>query len=829
MTQQPPGTATRGDPPATDPPRAPRRTDARLLLPAAATWAAAWLALAGAAGRSDAAAFAAVLAAVGGLGVASVLTRAGRPGKPRVAARVVVAALLCAAGAAASSALRVAALEAGPVRDLAGARAGVIADLVVTGDPRRRAAAPGGAPWRGDTVVVPARIEAVTGRGRTTRVRSPVVVLAEDARWLARAPSERVRAQGRLAPPSRADGTAAVLRATGPPQVLAGPDRLQRTAGRLRAGLRAAVAGLPPAERGLVPGLVVGDTGAALPEVEEDFRTAGLTHLTAVSGANVAIVVGAAVLLARAAGVPGRAVAGLGGLVLLAFVVVARPQPSVLRAGVMGLVVLLSLGTGRRRAALPALAASVVVLVLLDPWLARSWGFALSVLATLALVLLAPGWTAALAAALERHRARWAGTSVRDPPSRAVRAGAAALAVPFAAQAVCAPLVVLLSGQVSLVAVPANVLVAPAVAPATVFGALATAAAPVSPTVAGWFGAAAGWPARWIVGVAAEASDVPYAAVPWPSGLGGALALAAVTVVAVAVGRRAGWRVPVGLLVTGTVVGAAAALHPGWPPRNWVLVACAVGQGDALVLPAGPGAAVVIDTGPDPRVVDRCLDALGVRRVPVLVLTHFHADHGGGLAGVADGRPVGEVVVSPLRDPPDQAARVEAWARAAGVPVRVAAPGETGAAGAASWRVLWPPGPVMPAALEGSAPNNASVALLAEVGGVRLLLAGDLEPAAQRRLRRAYPALRADVLKVPHHGSRLQDPALLTGLRGRVAVVAVGEGNDYGHPAPATLGLLARAGVAVARTDADGDVAVVGGADGSLRIVRRGPPAVAPP
>ncbi len=277
---------------------------------------------------------------------------------------------------------------------------------------------------------------------------------------------------------------------------------MQRAAGHLRAGLREAVAGLPAAERGLVPGLVVGDTAAMPVELEQDFRTAGLTHLTAVSGANLVIVVGFALYVGRWLGFRVRWLPALGALALVGFVVLARPQPSVLRAAAMGLVGLAALATGRRRGSLAALAAAMLALLLLDPWLARSYGFALSVLATAGLLLIAPGWT------------RW--MCARRVPAPLAQA----LAVPAAAQVACAPVVALLSGQVSLVAVPANLLVAPAVAPATVLGVLATLAGAVSDPAARAFGWLAGLPAWWIVTVAQRAAAVPDAAVAWPSSAG---------------------------------------------------------------------------------------------------------------------------------------------------------------------------------------------------------------------------------------------------------------------------------------------------------------------
>ena len=261
-------------------------------------------------------------------------------------------------------------------------------------------------------------------------------------------------------------------------------------------------------------------------------RTTGLTHLSAVSGANFTLVCGTVLLVLTALGagrVPRLAVAALAAV---GFVVLARPEPSVLRAAAMGLVGLVGLAGSRRAAGVPALAVAVVLLCVLDPWLSRSAGFALSVLATGGLLLLAGPWTRTLARALPL----WA---------------AAAVAVPLAAQAVCSPVTVLLTPQLSLVAVPANVLVAPAVAPATVLGVVAALLAPVWPQGAAGVAWLGGWAVRWIALVARRGADLPHAAVPWPEGVGGAALLAGVTVLVAARGgaggapARAGRRRPV--------------------------------------------------------------------------------------------------------------------------------------------------------------------------------------------------------------------------------------------------------------------------------------------
>lgn len=248
------------------------------------------------------------------------------------------------------------------------------------------------------------------------------------------------------------------------------------------------------------------------------------------------------------------------------------------------------------------------------------------------------------------------------------------------------------------------------------------------------------------------------------------------------------------------------------------MVMCDVGQGDALVLNAGGGAAVVVDAGPEPSPVDRCLDDLGVQEVPLVVLTHFHADHVDGLAGVLSDRPVGQVEVSPLADPPQG---VDLVREVLGGAPTVSPYGCPRRVGQVLLQPLWPPpGAPTVGPGDGSTANDASVVLLAEVRGVRLLLTGDLKPPGQGALARAFPGLEADVLKVPHHGSGTQDLDWLTSLGAEVALVSVGADNDYGHPAADLLASLEAAGTDTWRTDLDGQVAVVV-QDGEVAVVAR--------
>ncbi|HEU5265538.1 MAG TPA: ComEC/Rec2 family competence protein, partial [Jatrophihabitans sp.] len=416
-------------------------TDGRLAVGAVAAWLAALECLHRSAGVVLWVALAAVGTAVGLL-FAPPFRRRRWVAASALAAFCVAMVLIPLAG-------RISHARASPLVALARQRAAVTLTATVDADPVVLAAkGPGGAP----RVAVEANAAAVVARGRAVPAEGAVVVLADATAWRATLPGQRVRVDGTLAPELDGGVLSVTLFARSPPQRLAAPPWWQRAAARVRVALRQASAGLPAAERGLLPGLVDGDTSNLDPVLAERFRLAGLTHLVAVSGTNCSIVVGAVLLVLRRARARPWLAAVVGALVLTMFVVVARPSPSVLRAALMAAIALASLATGRPRSALPALSAVSLGLLLWDPTLAASASFAMSVLATAALLVIAPGW----AQALRNHR---------------IPVGVAeSIAVAAAAHVVTAPVVAAISGRVSLVAIPANVLAEPAVAVTTVLG-----------------------------------------------------------------------------------------------------------------------------------------------------------------------------------------------------------------------------------------------------------------------------------------------------------------------------------------------------------------------
>lgn len=323
----------------------------------------------------------------------------------------------------------------------------------------------------------------------------------------------------RITRPTRRDLTVAVLTATGPPS-RGTAAAVYRAAHRVRARFATTAAQVLPAEQAaMLPALVLGDTSAVTAATGREFRAAGLTHLMAVSGANVTIVCGAMLFAARLIGP--RAAVMLAAIVLVAFVIVVQPTASVLRAAVMGAIALLGLLSARRRQAIPSLAASVLVLLAVAPQLAVDVGFALSVVATAALVVVAPVWSARLVAR------GWP-----KPLSDAV-------CVAWAAQVVTAPLIAAISGRLSLVSAVANLAVAALVAPITVVGSAAAALGMCWPGAARLLIRFTGPELWWVCRIAHWSAAVPGATVAVPAGVAGVVSLTGAAVALVLCWR---WR-----------------------------------------------------------------------------------------------------------------------------------------------------------------------------------------------------------------------------------------------------------------------------------------------
>jgi competence protein ComEC len=378
------------------------------------------------------------------------------------------------------------------------------------------------------------------------------------------------------------------------------------------------------------------------------------------------------------------------------------------------------------------------------------------------------------------------------------------------AQLATTPVVAAISGQVSMSGLVANALAGPFVGPATVLGFAAAGASLLSGTLAEVVGFGAAWSAQMIIWIAWAGSQLPGSewrlpvtpmTLIWLGASSLLLALSMAYVLA---------RPWLAMLLTGVMIIClcGAPRQPGWPPRDWVLVACDVGQGDGLAIRTGHRSAIVVDTGPAPAAIRGCLDGLGIARVPLLIITHFHADHVDGLIGVVRHRRVGQLWVSPLAAPGPVTAKVGQQATQHGIPLNSPLPGTRASVGEVELQVLGPVKHIAADQDESSKQNDSSLVIMVKTAGLRLLLTGDVEPAGQQAILSAGVDLRADIIKIPHHGSARQEPAFIAATHARLAIASAGVDNDYGHPAPRTVQLVRSLGMTLLRTDQNGSIAV---------------------
>ena len=541
---------------------------------------------------------------------------------------------------------------------------------------------------------------------------------------------------------------------------------------------------IPAGDAGsLIPGLILGDTSLQSAEFTNQMRRVGFSHLTAVSGANFALVAGFILWLMQFFLKRIHARLWVTGIVLLFFILLVRPTPSVLRAAVMALVLLIAKYRGDRSLGLPALGAAIATLILLDPFQAIDPGFALSVLATAGILILSPKLVELLSAKL-----RW-------------RVVAEAVAIPISATLFCTPVIVALSGQLSLITILANVLASPVIAPITVIGFISAILASITPFIATILISITLPLAKWIVWLCNTGSNFPV--LQFSSFIFFIFILTLFGAVVI----RKNW---IALLIVASLILAQLTYsRVTWPGSNWRVTNCDVGQGDALVINLGANRAVVIDVGPDPTLIDRCLSRLNISQISLLVLTHFHADHVGGLSGALNKRVVKQVWISNNHQP--EGAYLRTMAMLKGVFLQEVKNGDLFQVADAKISVLWPEAITQSFATlpgDGSAINNSSIALQIQLPDLSIFAAGDLEPPVQEIITSNPLLKKVDIYKLCHHGSMYQYFPMLDRISPSVALISVGKDNSYGHPAPETIGEFMRRRIKVVRTDDSGGIAV---------------------
>lgn len=568
--------------------------------------------------------------------------------------------------------------------------------------------------------------------------------------------------------------------------VVATRERMKRLAHRL----------LKDDSAGLMLGILLGDTSDISSELQEDFKATGLTHILAVSGLNVAMLLGICLLILRILKLRPYSQLILAACLLSFYALITRGEPSVLRATIMALIGLGGWYLGRQKNLLSALSFAALLLLVYDPFLLYSVSFQLSFAATLALIIFCP----IFAERLETLRLpAW----IRD-----------GISVSLAAQLGVIPILALYFNQISLISLLANLLVVPATAPVLALGLAASALSWVSAALSHFTLFLSSVFLNYMIAATRLLARIPWAAVDVPSPT---LVQTGIYYLAVGVSihalslRKRGWDRRVLLMVLFIVaVVLWFQVIGSFPPGRLEATFFEVGQGDAALVRTPGGVNILIDGGENPSLMRRALARKRIRKLDLVILSHPHADHLGGLPEVIRTKNVNMVFDAGQIHPTPGYRDFLKIVRKNKVRYEIVRAGKTFRIGdELTLRILHPSREFVSGSI--SDLNNNSLVTKISYGKVSLLLPGDIEKEGEKDLlSRGSSNLKSTVLKVPHHGSSNgSDFGFLKAVSPRIAVISVGRGNAFGHPAKITLRRLRRLGSKVYRTDRTGDVTIV--------------------
>lgn len=566
---------------------------------------------------------------------------------------------------------------------------------------------------------------------------------------------------------------------------------------QLRSSFTNSLFGVSADSAALVAGLTIGDDSKLSAEALENLKVVSLTHLSAVSGTNCAIVLAGAAFLLNLLPIRRAVRLSLSFAVIFGYLGLVGPEPSVLRASVMVGAVLVGFMLGRRVPPLEALSLAVVILLVYQPSLSMDFGFALSALATLGLLVLAPK----LVEVLARRMPLWL---------------AVVVSVSLAAQIACLPVLLMLQPTIPVYSIAANVIAEPLVAPVTVIGLISCLVSPAFPALASGLCFMASVFTAFILFVAESFANAPSASISWIEGsLGIILAIILVvsfwlflTTKSAALKSLASG---VGALIALSFFAQSSSLalqRNDFYGGNYSIVNCDVGQADALVI-RSQGKVALVDVGRENPAIDSCLTNLGISKIDLLVLTHYDLDHVGGTLGAITGREVVTALVTSFSDDRPGAESTQELLEAKGIPMVRSEKGMSGSLGGFQWLVLSP----HRGAPEAKDSNDASTSMFWTSSQIALFTMADSGERAQLRIGSEYESLlksdfgsKVVVVKVAHHGSADQAPEFYEEIAADIALISVGRSNSYGHPTKRTLDLLARSGTKVMRTDEMGAI-----------------------
>ena len=554
---------------------------------------------------------------------------------------------------------------------------------------------------------------------------------------------------------------------------------------------------------GLLPGLILGDTRNQSKKLKSDMQISGLTHLTAVSGGNIAILLLAILWVSKKMHLKLRTLFIINLIFLIQFIFLVRAEPSVIRAGLMGLVTLLAVLRGTRRHGINALSIAICISLLLDPFLSNSWGFCLSVFATGGLLI------------LTNPIINFAFSKFPYLNEKFI----AAIAVALSAQISTLGLVVGFTGQISIWSVIANLLVAPVIPFITVLGYLALVIVNLNLEISSIINFISGFFTNWIIIIAHFFASQNLNQIQIQKGFISFLSVNLIMIIIYFYLIKSKTYFFLKICGSITLVSFMSLFIIGkffkvsdWPISNAQFVMCDVGQGDGLVVKDSKNNVIVVDVGPDGNLMTNCLKKLKVSKIDVLILTHFHIDHVNGLEEIYSNFPINHVYTTWVNEPEEESLQVQNILGKNRIKFLIS--GGSFKIGDISIKCLWPMRKKM---LIESIANNSSVVVIASIGNASALLTGDVEPPAQKEIRTKWINPNVDLIKIPHHGSKFQDQLFPKWSGARLALISVGDKNTYGHPSKETIKLYENSGIKVIDSATSGSVSIFIDKDDSIK------------